>query len=149
MPGQLVTTLVQIGVSVALFVLILLAPTLVWAKMDVAAVAQAAARVAATTQDSAAVQNEIVTTLEAEHMPTTYNGQTLFTFTESAVGQTGYNVADAPASAVATVSITYQAPLPFDRVLTLLGGAALAATIPVTETASAYNESQYTGTGGA
>ena len=149
MTGTLITTLVSIAVSFAMLVLVVLTPTLVWDQLALMTVAQNAARVAAITQNTQAVQAEIQTDLTAEHLPTTYNGQTLFTLTNLQVttSPTGYAVAGGPATTNTSVTITYDAPLPFDRALTLIGGSSLPPTVTMTQTASYYNETQYTGAG--
>ena len=149
MTSSLITALVSIAVSFAMLVLVVLTPTLVWDQFALMTVAQNAARVAAITQNTQAVQQEIQTDLTAEHLPTTYHGQTLFTLTNLQVttSPTGYSVAGGPSTTNTTVTIQYDAPLPFDRALTLFGGSALPATVTMTQTASYFNETQYTGAG--
>lgn len=134
------------AVSFSLLILTFLAPTLLFAKMQVATIAQNAARTAAITQSISAVQQEITQDLASANLPVTWDGQTLFTVQNVQSG-TGYNVQTGSQTPEATVSITYNVPLPFDRAFTLIGGQPLAATIPIQETATYYNETQYTGDG--
>ncbi|MCY0875652.1 MAG: hypothetical protein OWT28_05230 [Firmicutes bacterium] len=150
MPDELITTLFSVAVSFCMLVLVLLAPTLVWAKMQVSIIAQDAAQVAAITDNARDVQRQITTDAQNAKLPLTFDGQTLFTLTEmssSQPGATGFTMAGGADAPSTTVTIDYQAPLPFDRVLTLFGGPTLPVTIPISESATAYNETQYTGTG--
>lgn len=127
--------------------ILFLAPPLVIMKLELGTVAHDAARVAAITGSVQEVQNQINVDLAAEHLPTTWNGQTLFNVTELQVGQQapGYIVTSTPTSPSATVEIQYNAPPPFDRALTLFGGPVFSATVPMTSQASYWNEVQYTG----
>ncbi|MHB1629325.1 MAG: hypothetical protein ACYCVB_13285 [Bacilli bacterium] len=150
MPDELITTLFSVAVSFAMVVLVLLAPTMVWAKMQVQMIAQNAARVAAITANPTDVQNQIAVDAQNAKLPMTWNGQTLFSITNLSTptpGATGFTMAGGNTSPSTTVTIQYNAPLPFDRVLTLIGGPVLPITVPITESASYYNEVQYTGTG--
>lgn len=149
MPSNLITTLFAICVSFAVTVILVLAPTLVWTKMTMDSIAADAARVYAITGSTSDAQHEIRADLSAMNLPTTWNGQTLITLRSVAPGslQTGVSATSTPASPNAKVSITYQAPIPFDRALTLFGGPALPATVSMTATATQWNEVQYTGVG--
>lgn len=113
------------------------------------AIAQDAARVYAITGDIGATQSEINADLMAAHLPTTWDGQTLVSVTPTMVGsnQPGYELDSTPTSVNANVQIQYNAPIPFDRALTLFGGAALPVTVPMTASATQWNEVQYTGVG--
>lgn len=147
MPSNLITTFFMICVGFAVAMILFLAPPLVVMKLELATVAHNAARVAAITGNVQDVQNQITADLSAENLPTTWNGQTLFNVTELQVGQNGpgYLVTSTPTSPSATVEIQYNAPLPFDRALTLFGGPVFSATVPMTSQASYWNEVQYTG----
>ncbi len=147
LPSNLITTFFMICVGFAVSMLLFLAPPLVVMKLELTTVAHNAARVAAITGSVQDVQNQINLDLASEHLPTTWNGQTLFDVTEVQVGndETGYALTSTPTSPSATVEIQYNAPLPFDRALTLFGGPVLSATIPMTSKASYWNEVQYTG----
>lgn len=147
MPSQLITTLFAICVSFAVLVILVLAPPLVGMKLQMDAIAQDAARVYAITGSAGAVQSEINADLAADHLPTTWNGQTLVSVTavSPAGGEPGYSATSTPTSPHANVSISYNAPVPFDRALTLFGGPTLGLTVPMTASATAWNEVQYTG----
>lgn len=149
MPSQLITTLFAICVSFAVAVILILAPPLVDTKIKMDAIAQDAARVYAITGDISATKSEINADLMAAHLPTTWNGQTLVSVTPTTVGssQPGYALDSTPTSANANVLIQYNAPIPFDRALTLFGGSALPVTVPMTASATQWNEVQYTGVG--
>ncbi|KYP79896.1 hypothetical protein [Ferroacidibacillus organovorans] len=149
MPSNLITTLFAICVSFAVAVILILAPPLVDTKIKMDAIAQDAARVYAITGDIGATQSEINADLMAAHLPTTWDGQTLVSVTPTTVGssQPGYATDSSPTSTNAGVEIQYNAPIPFDRALTLFGGPALSATIPMTASATQWNEVQYTGVG--
>lgn len=146
MPSNLITTLFGICVSFAVTAILLLAPSLVGMKLQMNAIAEDAARVYAVTGDPVAVQNEMNADLATENIPTTWDGQTLVSVTEPAdTTEPGVSETSTPTSESANVFIQYNAPVPFDRALTLFGGPALDETVPMTATASAYNEVQYTG----
>ena len=147
LPSNLITTFFMICVGFAVAMILFLAPPLVVMKLELGAVAHDAARVASITGSVQDVQNQIDVDLAAEHLPTTWNGQTLFNVTELQVGRSepGYMVTSTPTSPSATVEIQYNAPLPFDKALTLFGGPVLSATVPMTTQASYWNEVQYTG----
>lgn len=149
MPSNLITTLFAICVSFAVAIILILSPPLVGMKLKMDAVAQDAARVYAITGDVGATQNEMNTDLAAMHLLTTWDGQSLVSVTPTPVGsgQPGYVVNATPTSANANVVIQYSAPVPFDRALTLFGGAALPATVPMTASATQWNEVEYTGVG--
>lgn len=149
MQGQLITALFGIATSFAMVVLVLLAPTLVWTKIALMTVAQNAARVAAITQSNSAIQNEIALTMQTENLTTQLNGQTLFSFSQPTANAPGWSVTGGASAPVTSVTIDYNAPLVFDRALTLLGGPVLPFTIPVSETGTYVNETQYSGAGGA
>ncbi|MHB1683268.1 MAG: hypothetical protein ACYCYO_10705 [Bacilli bacterium] len=147
MPSNLITTLFAICVSFAVTVILILAPPLVSMKLQMDAIAQDAARVYAITGSTDAVQSEIDADLAADNLPTTWNGQTLVSVTavSPASGELGYSATSTPTSSNANVSISYNAPVPFDRALTLFGGPPLGLTVPMTASATAWNEVQYTG----
>ena len=149
MPSNLITTLFAICVSFAVAVTVMLAPPLVSTKLKMDAVAQDAARVYAITGSTSAVQNEVNSDLAAEHVPTSWNGQTLVSVSVTPDGsqQVGVAINATPTSSNSDVVIQYNAPVPFDRALTLFGGPVLQATIPMTASASLWNEVQYTGVG--
>ncbi|EJY54758.1 hypothetical protein URH17368_2600 [Alicyclobacillus hesperidum URH17-3-68] len=149
MPSNLITTLFAICVSFAVAVLVILAPPLVDTKLKMDAVAQDAARVYAITGDATAAQNEMNADLAAEHLPTSWNGQPLVSVTPAVPGsnQPGVAVNASPTSPNSSVSIQYNAPVAFERALTLFGGPALPATVPMTASATEWNEVQYTGVG--
>lgn len=148
MPSNLITTFFMICVGFAVATLIFLAPPLVITKIEMATIAHNAARVYAITGNTQDVQNQINSDLQAEGLPTTWNGQTLFTVTPLTTGQVGpgYSVTSSPTSTTATVVLQYNAPLAFDRAFTLFGGPVLNATVPMQSKASYWNEVQYTGT---
>lgn len=152
MPSNLITTLFSICVGFAIAMIILLAPPMISMKIDLATVARNAAKTAAVSANTQDVENQINLDLQTEHLPTTWtvDNQTVSLFTVTQVstpsaGQTGYSETNGPGIPTATVTVQYNAPLPFDRALTLFGGPVLPMTIPMTETASYYNEDQYTG----
>ena len=149
MPSNLITTLFGICVSFAVTVILLLAPSLVSLKLQMNAIAQDAARVYAITGDPGAVQNEINADLTSDNIPTIWDGQTLVSGTSVPVegSEPGVTTKSTPTSENARVSIRYYAPIPFDRALTLFGGPVLAKTVPITASASGWNEVQYTGVG--
>lgn len=149
MPSNLITTLFAICVSFAVAVILILAPPLVSTKLKMDMIAQDAARVYSITGNVGATQNEINADLAAEGLPTSWNGQTLVSVTliPSGSNQVGYEVNANPSSENADLVIHYNAPVPFDRALTLFGGPALGATIPMTASATEWNEVQYTGAG--
>ncbi|MHB1681242.1 MAG: hypothetical protein ACYCYO_00240 [Bacilli bacterium] len=148
MPAGLLTTLFALAVSFMMLVIVTLAPTLLFAKVQLQAVAQNAARMAAITQSTSDVQVEIAQNLQDAHLPVTWQGNTLFVVQnmQTAAGSTGYAVQTGPTTQETTVTIQYDAPLPFDRALTLVGGPVLNLTLPITETGTYFNETQYTGT---
>lgn len=147
LPSNLITTFLMICVGFAVAMMVILAPPVVIAKLDLATVAHNAARVASITGSVNDVENEINLDLQAEHLPTTWNGQNLFTVKLLQNGQsgTGFRVTSQPTSPSATVEIDYNAPMPFNRALTLFGGPTLDFLIPMTAKASYWNEVQYTG----
>ncbi|WDL96497.1 hypothetical protein [Alicyclobacillus sp. ALC3] len=149
MPSNLITTLFAICVSFAVAVMVMLAPPLVSTKLKMDAIAQDVARVYAITGSINAVQNEVNADLAAEHVPTSWNGQTLVSVSVTPDGsqQVGVAINATPTSSNSDVVIQYNAPVPFDRALTLFGGPVLQATIPMTASASLWNEVQYTGVG--
>jgi hypothetical protein len=149
LPSNLITTLFAICVSFAVAVIVVLAPSLVSTKLKMDAVAQDATRVYAITGSISAVQNEVNADLAAEHVPTSWNGKTLVSVSVISDGsqQAGLAVNATPTSENADVVIQYNAPVPFDRALTLFGGPVLQATLPMTASASLWNEVQYTGVG--
>lgn len=149
LPSNLITTLFAICVSFAVAVILVLAPPLVSTKLKMDAIAQDAARVYSITGNVGATQNEINADLAAEDLPTSWDGQTLVAITPIPAGtnQPGYEVNATPTSVNSDVAIQYNAPVPFDRALTLFGGPALPATIPMTASATQWNEVQYTGVG--
>ncbi|QSO52823.1 hypothetical protein JZ785_02515 [Alicyclobacillus curvatus] len=149
MPSNLITTLFAICVSFAVAVIVMLAPPLVSTKLKMDTVAQDAARVYAITGSVNAVQNEVTADLAAEHVPTSWNGQTLISVSVIPDGsqQAGVVMDATPSSENSDVVIQYNAPVPFDRALTLFGGPVLPATIPMSASASLWNEVQYTGVG--
>jgi len=150
MPSNLITTLFGVEVSFVMAMVVLLAPPITMAWITVHNIVHDAARVAAITQNVTDIQNQIQLDLQDGNLPTTWNGNTLFSVTEltsPTPGATGYIVQTGPTSQDATVTIQYNVPLPFDRALTLIGGPILSATFPITASASYYNETQYTGPG--
>lgn len=147
MPSNLITTLFGICVSFAVAVIVILAPPLVSTKLKMDAIAQDAARVYSITGDLGATQNEINADLAAEHLPTRWDGHALVSVTLTPAGsqQLGYQANAAPTSENSEITIRYNAPLPFDRALALFGGPTLQATLPITASATEWNEVQYTG----
>jgi len=148
LPSNLITTFFMISVGFAVAMLIFLAPPLVITKIDMSTIAHNAARVYAITGNVQDVQYQINSDLQNENLPTTWNGQTLFSVTALSNGQSGsgYSVTSSPSSTTATVVVQYNAPLAFDRALTLFGGPAFNATVPMQAKGSYWNEVQYTGT---
>lgn len=150
MPDELITTLFSLAVSFAMLVLVLLAPTMVWAKMQVSIIAQDAARVAAITDNPGDVQNQIAVDAKNARLPLTFGGQTLFTLTQNTSpvpGAPGFTMTGGDTAPSTSVTVQYLVPLPFDRVLTLFGGPTLPITVPISASASYVNETQYSGTG--
>jgi len=145
-PGILIALLA----TFAMTLLIAMVPWFVVTEWTMDNAAQDAARALSQTGSQTDMIAELQADLTAENLPTTLDGHNLFTVQAASGQSVGYqdNQAD-PAAEQSQVTLHYNAPLPFARVLTLLGGPALPWTVPMTITASQYNETQYTGQGGA
>lgn len=146
--GNLISSLYALAIALTMLMIMVLVPVMLWTDMSVNMACENAARMAAITQNTTDIENEIQTDLQHSHLPTTMNGQTLFTLTDLQTPSprlTGFYVDGTPSSTETSVTIQYNLPIPFDRALTLIGGPMIDITLPISRTATVYNEAQYTG----
>ena len=143
--GRYFSMLVALMFGMMMILVIYGAPPMLWAKNSLQIVAQDAARIASISADPSQVQSEIQAEIQNQNLPTTWNGQTLFNYTVN--GTPGYSYQLGPNVTTTTVTINYNVPVPFDKVLTGFGGPLLSITVPISITGTYYNETQYTGTG--
>jgi len=150
-PDNLIGSMFSVCVGFAMMVLVLMAPPLVMTKLNMFMEAHNAARVYAVTGNAGNVASQLSADLNAAHTPLAWNGNTLFRVSQLQPGQTGpgYVLDSSPSAQSATVTFQFNAPIPFDRALTFFGGPAFSSAAAMTETASQYNELQYTGMGGS
>jgi len=147
MPASLLTSILSVAVGALMLVLVVLVPTVVMTDIKLAAIAQNAARVAAITDSQTAVSNEIASAMQKSGLPTSWNGQTLYTDQVQTGSETGFALAGGSTATNTTVTIYYNMPVLYDKAFTLVGGVQLAPTFPVSQASTYINETQYTGTG--
>lgn len=137
--GMLYASLVSTSAALVVLGLLLIFASLLHVRQVLVTAAENGARVAALTGDTQTVQAAVANTLQEAKIPQTYHNQTLWTVSST-------SVTNGPVQPVAAVTIQYNAPILFPDLLGALGHPnSLPATIPLSVTASAANETYFTG----
>ncbi|WP_245784097.1 hypothetical protein [Alicyclobacillus macrosporangiidus] len=137
--GMLYAGLVTTAAALVVLGLIIIFSSLIHVRQVLVTAAENGARVAALTGDTQTVQEAVANTLQEAKLPQTYHGQTLWTVSST-------SVTNGPAQPEAKVTIQYQAPILFPNLFRALGHPySLPVTIPLSVTASATNETYFTG----
>lgn len=140
--GGMYITLVSVAALLVMFGALIIVPAIMHVQQVVITAAQNGARVASLTENTDQVQQAVGETLQASQLPTTYNGQTLFTVSAT-------NVQNGPSAPVATVTVSYHAPILFPNIMAGLGHPnSLPLSIPLKITESYVNETYWSGAGG-
>ncbi|SFV09530.1 hypothetical protein [Alicyclobacillus macrosporangiidus] len=137
--GTLYASLVSVAALLVVLGLLLIFSSLIHVRQVLVTAAENGARVAALTGDTQTVQEAVADTLQEANLPQTYHDQTLWTVSST-------SVVNGPAQPEAKVTIQYHAPILFPNLFRALGHPnSLPVTIPLSVSASAVNETYFTG----
>jgi hypothetical protein len=137
--ASLYTELINTTIGLMIFGMIITFGSLMEIRQEVLNAAVAGAQTAAVTENTAQVQQIIEDTLDSEGLPTTYQGISLYSVSETNINNSG-------GDPIATVTLTYEAPIPFPNFLVAFDEKkAMPLTIPVTVSNSYLNQSYFGG----
>ncbi|WP_029422088.1 hypothetical protein [Alicyclobacillus macrosporangiidus] len=137
--GMLYAGLVSTSAALVVLGLLMIFASLLHERQVLVTAAENGARVAALTGDTQTAQEAVADILQEANLPQTYHGQTLWTVSST-------SVINGPAQPEAKVTIQYQAPILFPDLFGALGHPnSLPLTIPLSVSASAANETYFTG----
>ncbi len=136
---MLYASLVSTAAALVALGLIIIFSSLIHVRQVLVTAAENGARVAALTGDTQTVQKAVADTLQEANLPQTYHDQLLWTVSST-------SVTNGPAQPEAQVTVQYQAPILLPDLFGALGHPnSLPLTIPLSVSASAANETYFTG----
>ncbi|MCY0887984.1 MAG: hypothetical protein OWQ59_05945 [Alicyclobacillaceae bacterium] len=137
--ASLYTELINTTLGLIVFGMIVTMGVLMLMRQEVLNAAEAGAQAAAVTENISEVDQIVQETLGSEGLPTTYQGITLYSVSET-------NVSDTGSDPIATVTLTYNAPIPFPNLLVVFGqDKPMPLTLPITVSNSFLNQSYFGG----